>query len=174
MWALRKHIHSAKKHQHRLSPNTVTFLPPSLNSNSPQTLCHAWLPNIYVRYFPRTTFNVSAPRAAENKHIHSPPKSPPNIDPLRIVSRWLPLNITKPTIVLYLLYECIFIVFFLLTSPVMIGSAFSQSDKSTQPEENPTEALVTAKKKKSPYLCFCGNPSDIILQTWGDFVNIPE
>lgn len=113
---------------------------------------HAWQQNIYIYIYtppphpPSPGFNVSAPRAAENKtpHIHSPPKSPPNTDPLRIVCHWRPLS--KRVFISLLLLILLLLFARIISHYHLLGI----SQRVTKPEETLQKQMhaVTAKKRK--------------------------
>lgn len=122
-----------------------------------------------------TGFNVSAPRAAENKQRTPYPLA------TQISSKYWPIThrlllalpSTKQSQQLPIIGLCECIIFFNLsppTSPVIIWR--EQSHRVTKPEENPQNHTVTAKKRKV-LTCVLRQSLRYYSPDLGRFVNIP-
>lgn len=154
VWTLRKHIHSSKKHKNWLLQSTASFF--FFFSEFPDSA--AAVTRGFKRYSsiiyptPDSTCLLPEPQKTNSRpQIHSPPKSPPNIDPLRIVCCWLPLNRTKPTIAHYWAMRVYFFPDITCHHHLVSICRVWQIHTSRR---NPTEAHSHSKEEKSPYLCF--------------------
>lgn len=163
VWVLRKHIHFFKNHKNGLSHHRAHeiffFL---LNSHTLPLLSRVASKHTHVytyihHYHPLQNHDGSNVPAAEWFQIHSPPKSPPHIDPLRIVCRWLALNRTKPPMTHYgtmLVYLFISSWHHLssFAGPLQTGTGLHSQKRHIDAHSH------HSKEEKSPYLFFTAIP----------------
>lgn len=167
-----KHIHSLKKHKNWAQRDFffyyfILFIflcyfilwcgIPTLRRCS----CHAWLPNIYVHHFSHTGFNVSAPRAAENKQADLKSTRLPNL--LQILTYYASFAAGSPSteqsqqLLMIGLCECIFFCCYPDITCHHLES-ICRERQILAARRKPTEAYSPSKEEKSPYLCFAAIP----------------
>lgn len=170
VWVLRKHIHSSKKHKNWLSASIVRFFPPTEFPHSAAAVTRGFKTYMSV-ISTHTGFNVSAPRAAENKQRTPYPLATQISSKYWPITHRLllaPLQQNKANNCPLLDYVSV-LLFFLICPPRHHLSSFGESNRREWQSQKKTHRITQSQQRREKsLLVFCGNPSDIILQTWGD------
>lgn len=170
VWVLRKHIHSSNKHKNWLSASIVRFFPPYWIPTL-RRCCHAWLQNIHVRHF--NPYRIQRVCSQSRRKQTADPLSTRHPNLLQILAHYAsfvagsPFNKTKPTTAHYWTMWVYY--FFLICPPRHHLSSFGESNRREWQSQKKTHRITQSQQRREKsLLVFCGNPSDIILQTWGD------